>query len=187
MSQVVNFFSGFIRRILRGLLGFAIGWLLSSIIIMIWLFVGMAFYGDMDRALEQIKKEPFAGIVFGVILAGMTGCVFSAAVALAALDMNRSPQKSRWGVLRIALIAASISAILASSFGLLIADTVHQDNPRSDWVLLMPVGNAALLGIVLGWRIGRYASNHYEVEFQSGNMAKLSWTIDRELPDRAET
>ena len=153
----------FVRRLVRGGIGVWIGWTLASLVIIIWLVVGAIYYGDMDAALQKMPEESFAGIVFGTICAGAAGCWIGASVTPVVIE--DSP--IRRPVLTSSLLGGTIAGVISTGFGFWLAHLIHDEDPKSHWVIFLPATNGVLLGIVVGWRLGRRLSGIQSRYFES--------------------
>lgn len=144
-----------IQRFGRGLLGLVIGWVMSSVVALIWCGIGIVYYGDLDEALAKLKSEPFAPAVFGGVIGGMTGSWIAAGVAPTVLGacLLRRP------VLTTAVYGGVAAALLTTGVGTLAADSIAERFPKSDWIVLAPLFLGIIGGVLIGWRVGSRLSS----------------------------
>lgn len=142
-----SFFRPLLRRLIRGGIGLGFGWMISSVVCLIWCGIGSARYGDLEVALEKFKSEPFSIIIFGGIFAGMFGSFVGAGIAPAVLG----PCSYRYPVPAASLLGGTVAAIFSTAFGLFLAEMIERELPKSHWVILGPSILSVAVGIASGW------------------------------------
>lgn len=138
----------------RALVGLGLGWVWSSVVGLAWIFLAAAAYGDLDRALDRLKGEPWAPIAFAGYFASAPAAWVGGLVGpLVPATGNRS--------LRPVLISSArgggLGAALGAAAGLLSGWACLEYAPRSMLFVWVPLGLSAAAGLAGGWLGGRPA------------------------------
>ena len=142
------------RRLVRGLIGMCLGWLVANVVCLVWCGIATIWAGDLEVALNNLKSrvpERLVMAIFSSLFAGMASGFLGS--TLATLAMGHS--YLRYPVVTSGLVGGGLSAFVTSIIVGVIMYWLFPERPSRVEHILIPAVALLPVTLLVGWTVGR--------------------------------
>jgi hypothetical protein len=148
-----------LQRLGRTIAGFFLGWVWSSVIGLACLGVAAVGYGGLDRALNEMRNEPWIEIAF----AGYFGAAIGSWTGGTIGPLTLGPCRLQRPILTSSFLGGMAGAVLAAASGCLIGWLGWEPTPNTTLLLQPPCIFGIVLGALTGCAAGRWLTRGRDV------------------------